>query len=455
MSDAIFERSVQVPVPPAELYAWHARPGAFERLNPPWEQVDVVERDPGLADGAAVHLRVKAGGLPLSWRLVHRDHVPGERFVDEQVRGPFARWRHTHHMRPAPRGATLVDHVDYALPLGAVGRALAGRFVQAKLDALFRYRHRVMTDDLAQHARTTTDPLTVAISGASGLLGSALRPFLTTGGHTVRRLVRGEAGAEDAIPWRPTEGEIDAGGLAGVDAVVHLAGESIAQRWTDARKRRILESRVRGTATLAKALAGMPRPPRVLVCASAVGYYGDTGDLEVDETAERGRGFLADVCEAWEAAAGPARDAGVRVVHLRFGVVLSPRGGALAKLLPVFKVGLGGPVGRGDQYFPWVALDDAVGAVHHALVTPDLEGPVNVVGPEQVTSRGFAKTLGEVLSRPAVLPAPAFALKLAMGQMAEEALLAGQRVRPARLRATDYTFRHPTLEDALRHALGR
>lgn len=455
MSDPIFERSVQVPVSPAALYAWHARPGAFERLNPPWEDVAVVERDPGLADGAAVHLRVKAGGLPLSWHLVHRDHVPGEQFVDEQVRGPFARWRHTHQMRSAPAGATLVDHVDYALPLGALGQALAGRFVAAKLDALFRYRHRVMTDDLAQHARAAEGPLSVAVSGASGLLGSALQPFLTTGGHAVRRLVRGASDAPDAIRWRPDEGVIDAAALEGVDAVVHLAGESIAQRWTEARKRRILDSRVRGTATVARALAAMQRPPRVLVCASAVGFYGDTGDREVDETAERGRGFLADVCEAWEAAADPARDAGVRVVHLRFGVVLSPKGGALAKLLPIFKMGLGGPVGGGEQFFPWVALDDAVGAVHHALATPDLEGPVNVVGPEQVTSRDFAKTLGAVLHRPAVLPAPAFALKLAMGQMAEEALLGGQRVRPARLQATDYAFRHATLEDALRHTLGR
>lgn len=310
-----------------------------------------------------------------------------------------------------------------------------------------------MTDPSARPP--ATEPSTFAVSGASGLIGSAVHAHLTSGGHAVRRLARGGADAPDAVAWRPAEGAVDVEGLAGVDAVVHLAGESIAQRWTDAAKRRILESRVRGTATLAKALAGLPRPPRVMVCASAVGFYGDTGDVEVDESSGRGQGFLADVCQAWEAAAGPARDAGIRVVHLRFGVVLSGQGGALAKMLPIFKAGLGGPVGRGDQYFAWVALDDVVGAVDHALRRPGLAGAVNVVAPEQVTSRAFAKTLGAVLHRPAVLPAPAFALKLAMGQMAEEALLGGQRVRPARLEATGYTFRHPRLEAALRDALDR
>lgn len=310
-----------------------------------------------------------------------------------------------------------------------------------------------MTDDPTPS--TAARPLTVAVSGASGLVGSALQRALAAQGHAVRRLVRDGVEAEDAVRWKPLEGAVDVEGLEGVDAVVHLAGESIAQRWTEARKRRILESRVRGTSTLARALAGMPRPPRALLCASAVGYYGDTGDIEVDESSPRGRGFLADVCEAWEAAADPARAAGVRVAHLRFGVVLSAEGGALAKLLPLFKAGLGGPVGSGDQYFPWVALDDVIGAIQHALTTPSVEGPLNVVAPEQVTSRGFAKALGAALHRPAVLPAPAFALKLAMGQMADEALLAGQRVRPARLEAEGYTFRHPQLEGALRDVLDR
>lgn len=447
----VFERRVSTPVEPGELFAWHERPGAFRRLTPPWAPVEVVEHPPHLRDGAIARLRVGVGGLPLRWTLEHRDYIPRVRFRDVQLSGPFAAYAHTHRVEPDGEGSALIDHIEYTLPLGPLG-ALGAGFVRRRFDQLFTYRHRIMTDDLNAHRGT--QPLTVALSGASGLVGEALSAFLTTGGHQVRPLVRRAAeGAE--IRWDPQAGEIDADAFEGVDAVVHLAGEPIIGRWSDAKKTRIRDSRVEGTRLLAEALAAAKTPPKVLVCASAVGFYGDRGDARLTEDSPAGDGFLADVCRAWEAACQPARDAGVRVVNTRLGIVISAAGGALAKMLTPFKLGLGGPVGSGDQYWSWIALDDVVGAIHRALFDDALEGPVNLTAPEPVTSRAFARTLGKVLGRPAFLPAPAFALKLALGEAADEMLLAGQRVLPQRLEAAGYAFRHPDLEGALRMQLGR
>ncbi|MBI3298236.1 MAG: TIGR01777 family protein [Elusimicrobia bacterium] len=292
----------------------------------------------------------------------------------------------------------------------------------------------------------------VALSGASGLIGTALAASFKADGHEMVPLVR----RKDApgVFWDPATGEVGPG-LEGVDAVVHLAGENIAAgRWTPARKAAIRDSRVRGTAAVAGALAGLKRKPRVLVCASAVGYYGDCDDA-LDETAGPGGDFLAQVCRAWEEAAEPAARAGIRVVNARLGVVLSPDGGALAKMLTPFKLGLGGPVGDGQQWMSWVALGDVVGALRHCAAERSLKGPVNVTAPGAVTSAKFAATLGRVLRRPAALPLPAFMVRVLFGEMGEALLLAGQRVLPARLKKAGYTFKHPELEGALRHLLGR
>lgn len=296
----------------------------------------------------------------------------------------------------------------------------------------------------------------IAVTGSSGLVGSSLVPFLKAGGHEVRRLVRRAPHAPDERRWDPAGGALDPAALEGLDAVVHLAGESIASgRWTAARKRRILESRAAGTRALAEALARQARRPRALVCASAIGYYGDRGDERLDESSARGSLFLSEVCEAWERAADPARAAGIRVVHLRLGVVLSPAGGALAKMLPPFRLGLGGRLGSGRQVMSWIAIDDVVGAFWRALERDDLSGPVNAVAPAPVDNATFTRVLGRVLGRPTVFPVPAFAARLALGQMADELLLASARVEPRALLASGFAFEHPDLEGALRHVLGR
>jgi len=294
----------------------------------------------------------------------------------------------------------------------------------------------------------------VAVTGASGLIGSALASLLERSGYQVVRLVR-RAPRTGEIGWDPARGRIDAAALEGLAAVVHLAGENLAGgRWTSARRRRILESRTLGTGLIARTLAALEDPPAVLVSASAIGVYGDRGDLPLAEDAAPGTGFLADVVRAWEAAADPARASGIRVVHPRFGIVLSPRGGALAKLLVPFRLGLGAPLGNGRQWMSTVSIDDTVGAIGHAIATGGVEGPVNVTMPEAVRNAELTRTLARVLRRPSLpFGVPAFALHVALGALADETLLASARVVPARLLETGYRFQQPALEPALRHVL--
>lgn len=310
-----------------------------------------------------------------------------------------------------------------------------------------------MSEPLPSAASSGT-PLRVAVTGATGLIGTELVRRLRAGGHTVVRLVRSEpAPGSGDVRWDPEAGRLDAAGLEGVDAVVHLAGESVGQRWSEERKARIRRSRVEGTRLLAQALADLPRRPRVLVSASATGLYGDRGDELLDEESAVGSGFLAAVAREWEAAAAPARRAGIRVAHPRLGVVLSTEGGALARMLPPFRLGAGGKLGSGRQWMSWVSIDDAVRALLFALADERVEGPFNVVAPEPVTNAVFTGRLAHVLGRPALVPVPEFALRLAFGEMADEALLASQRALPRRLAALGFDFHHPEVEGALRAAL--
>lgn len=451
-------RRSHVRAPASEVFRWHARPGALERLTPPWERIRVLGRTGGIENGARVTLRMGAGPMAMQWTAEHRDYVEGAQFRDVQIDGPFAYWQHTHRMTPdGPADSFLEDRIEYVLPFGALGSLGGGALARRRLARTFAYRHRVTAQDIAAHARMGGRRMKILVTGSSGLIGSALVPFLTTGGHDVIRLVRdGTPARPGTVAWDPEHDTIDAAGLEGLDAVVHLAGENIAAgRWTPARKARIYSSRVDGTRVLVDALTRLTRPPKVLVAASAIGYFGHRDRDVVDEDSASGGGFLADVVREWEAATAPAAQAGIRVVNLRFGVVLSAAGGALATMLPPFRLGLGGPIGGGEQYVSWIAIDDAIGAVLHALATADLSGPVNAVAPNPVTNRELAATLGRVLSRPAIVPLPAFAVKLLFGEMGEELLLSSTRVEPERLKQSHYEFRFPELEGALRHLLGR
>lgn len=437
-----------------DVFEWHKRPGAFERLKPPWESVEIVERTGGIQSGDRVKLRTRQGPLWTSWIIEHRDYIEGVQFRDVQVSGPFKRWEHAHRILPDGVNACILeDDITYVLPFGLAGKFLGSRFVDMKLRRMFEFRHAVTRADILAHkAKQVRQTMRILVSGSSGLVGTNLLPLLTTGGHEVIRLLRHRA--EGAATWNIDTGSIELPDTRPIDAVVHLAGESIACRWSTRAKQRIRDSRVNGTGQIAEWIRRLQTPPRVFVCASAIGYYGDRGDEILTEQSAPGGGFLASVCTEWEAAASIVKSEATRVVNLRFGVILSPRGGALAKMLTPFKLGAGGVIGDGRQHWSWVSIDDAVGTVLHALQCDSLDGPVNVVSPQSLSNREFTKTLGEALRRPTLIPMPCAAARVAFGEMADELLLSSQRVIPERLQQTGYEFRQTKLQSALCHLLG-
>ncbi len=456
-----FVSRAEVDAPVEEVFAWHERPGALERLSPPWQRVTVEQAPRGLEVGTRVVLRTALlGPIAARWVAEHVAYAPPHEFRDVQVSGPFARWDHRHRFEALGDRTVLSDEVEYRLPLGAVGGAIAGPLVHSRLRRLFAYRHRETADDLASHMRARqkgTQTMHVAVAGSSGLIGSALVAFLTSGGHRVTRLVRRPARGAGEASWDPRAGTIDADRLRGVDAVVNVAGNTIGRRFTAEYKREFRDSRVNGTRLIAETIAGMTNGPRIFVNASATGYYGnDRGDEILTEESSSGPGFAADVVRDWEAATEPAHQAGVRVVVVRAGIVQSPKGGALQIQAPLFWLGLGGRLGSGRQWLSWVTIDDIVGIYHHALTTPDLEGAINGTAPEPVTNAEFTRVLGRVLHRPTLIPVPRFGPAILFGREgADETAFASQRVVPARLQASGYTFRHPDIETGLRHVLGR
>lgn len=462
-----------------QLWAWHEAPGALERLMPPFDPAAVVSRsDPfRLKDGEVTLLvplpvvGMLGCGLRLSARHNADNYVEGCQFQDTMSDGPFAEYAHTHIVSETSTpdtevAAQLIDRIHFRLIGGCFGNALGGCVVHSKFRAMFKYRHAITRDDLSLHSRCQWQlkGMRIAVTGATGLIGSTLTPLLTTGGAQVVRMRRGRGAASEvqggvsSAFWDPETGSVDVHELQGCQAVVHVAARGIAQapyRWSAKAKREIWDSRVKGTRALCEALASMPRPPEVLVMASGVSYYGDTHGEALDENGDKGSGFLADLVQEWEAATEPASKAGIRVVFLRLGVVLSSAGGALRLMLPFFRAGLGGCLASGKQYMPWLSVDDAVGMIVHAICTPSLSGAVNAVGPQPATNAAFTRALARTLSRPALLPVPGCALRALLGQFAEETLLQDQNLVPKKLEQSGYKFRHSDVESALRHVLGK
>ena len=433
-----------------EVFAWHTRRGAMRRLVPPWQPMRVVKETESLADGQAIL------GLPggLLWVAQHdpAGYDPPHQFVDVLSSDGLMTlppriigwWRHTHRYSDAGGGTTRVhDIVDTTVP-------------GAALRSTFAYRHRQLSEDLAAHsdaAAAGAGPLVVAITGSSGLVGTALSAFLSTGGHRVIRLVRGDPAGPDDRRWNPGQPAADL--LDGVDAVVHLAGASIAGRFTESHRRAIRDSRIEPTRRLAETAAGTAGL-KAFVSASAIGYYGhDCGDSVLDEDSPRGQGFLADVVADWESATAPAADAGVRVVTVRTGIVQAAAGGTLRLLRPLFAAGLGGRLGTGRQWLSWIAIDDLLDIYYRGLYDARLAGPVNAVAPNPVRNTDYTRALAQTLNRPALLPVPSIGPRLLLGrQGAVELAEANQRVAPATLQSLGHRFRQPTVSDALGHQLG-
>jgi len=445
----------RLPVSAEQAFAYHESPGCLRRLIPPWESVRIESSDDSLAVGSRVGLKTDLLGVPLRWVAEHTEYDPPHRFADVQVSGPFKKWHHTHRFAAdGDRHCTLSDDVQYVLPAGGVGQRFGHSLAAAKIESMFAYRHRVTREDLELAARYDLPPQRIAVSGASGMVGSNFSAMATLLGHRCRPIVRHAAKTADEIgAWTGDAREAEK--FNDVDVVVHLAGKPIAgPRWTPQIKEEIRRSRVEKTRELCETLAACDSKPSVLISASATGIYGDRGDEVLTEDSAPGEDFLAEVARDWEAACRPAVDAGIRVVHPRFGLILSPTDGALKKMLLPAKL-MGGKLGSGRQWWSWIALDDVLGGLYHAMATTSCTGAMNFTAPEAIRNTDFASRLGKVLGRPALVPAPAFGLHLAFGEMADALLLASTNVRPDRLLQSGYRFRFPDLTEQLRYCLGK
>lgn len=453
-----FVQKCRIEQPTWVVFEWHKRPGAFERLLPPWIKVNVIHKEGiGIQEGVRITAEIKIKGWASRQTLLHCDYIEGEQFCNCLIEGPLPYWKHTHRFGPlGPHASEMEDSIEYELPHAKM--LLSGwwdNFMNYELRRLFNYRHTILRHDLQAHQGVS--PMKILVTGSSGLIGSELIHFLTTGGHEVKKLVRKVHHKESAeISWDPQHQLIDKEGLEGLDVVIHLAGENIGNgRWTEEKKKQILNSRVEGTKLLANALASLKNPPKVFICASAVGFYGDRGEEVLDEKSAKGSGFLSDVCEQWERATQPAAEKGIRVVNLRFGMVLSPKGGGLKQMLSAFQWGLGGRIGSGEQYVSWISIDDVLGIIAFVLHRESLSGPINAVSQHPVKNRDFTRILGHVLHRPTFMAIPAFLARRLFGQMADEVLLSSVRAEPRVLMKEGFHFSTPTLERALRHLLGK
>ena len=471
-----FVHSSRIDQPLERVFAWHIREGAFERLKPPWEQFKVIGRSGSIQNNGIVKLRTKLGPLSMKWVVKHAEYIPDKQFKDIQIKGVFSSFVHSHSFERFGTSCMLEDRIEYSLPAGRIGSLAAHRFVDRNLRKIFDYRHRTITQDLRTHSfinsiRKSGSPLTIAITGSSGFVGSALMPFLTTGGHKVVPL----SSSPYVLPSLQTGKDqtrsyfnLDALNSHHVDAVINLAGENIFGKWTKEKKRKLSESRINTTTTLCERLASLNEPPSVLVSVSAIAYYGNRGDEILSEDSQAGTrassvpskipsvDYLSDLCRQWENTTQIAKEAGIRVVNLRLGIVLSSSGGLLAKILPVFKWGLGGRIGRGNQYVSWIALEDLLTIILSMIADETFSGPVNAVSPNPVTNTDFTDTLGKTLSRATVVAVPKFMLRGIVGQELTDALLlSSTRVMPSRLIESGYKFRFPYLEMALRDTLGK
>lgn len=437
----------------AELYRYHTSPGALARLTPPWETIRVEEVDDGVEEGSIRTLHIGPGPLAVRWVAHHENFEQDRQFCDRQVQGPFRSWLHTHSFLDGEPGCLLRDEIEYSAPLGLP----LGWLFNKKLEPCFRYRHRQTARDL-ERIRSYPGPgspqsgpaLRIAITGSTGLVGSALSSFLSVAGHQVVPLQRGlEARGQGALWWP----EPDLEALEGLDAVVHLAGEPVAQLWTKAVRERMYFSRVEGTQRLCEALASLQSPPKTLISASAIGYYDTSQAGPIGEDGLAGSDILARICMDWESATRAAEEAGIRVCHLRIGLVLSPQGGALKVQLPAFKLGGGAVLGDGQQLQNIIDRDDVVAAIYHLINRPDLQGAFNGTGPQPVSQAHFAEVLAQLLGRPLFLAVPERALRLLLRDQADM-FCRGVAVLPERLLESGFRFQAQSLEDSLTHQLG-
>ena len=448
-------------------FAWFEHEGSFRRLMPPWEVAQEVRADDSLEVGSQRVFKFPAPGAPfinLTWVAEHTGYDKPNYFADTMVKGPFWKWDHDHYLKEENGVTTVVDDVTYSVPFGPLGmlvdKVLGGSLVTGRISSMFKAREFRLKRDLDNHAKFLDMPRKkILVVGSSGLIGTQLVAFLDTGNHEVWRLVRRVADSnKNEISWNPDKGEINAKELEGLDVVIHLGGVGIGdKRWSKKRKAAIRDSRVNSTELLSKTLASLENKPDLFMMASAIGYYGNRGDEELDESSTSGEDgyFLTDVCKAWENSANPAKDAGIRTVHMRTGIVISAVGGALGKMLLPAKMGGGGPIGSGKQWMSWISMDDQIYSMYHLMMSEGVSGEYNLTAPNPVRQKQFAKDLGRVLRRPAFAPLPGFMMKIMFGEMGARLTLDSQRVLPKNLQESGYEFIHTDLQSALSDSLGK
>ena len=441
-----FSKTSTVMVPGPFIYDWHTKDGAFNRLLPPWESVELID-SVGPFDERFVQLKMKRFGVPIKWMAQHVDVVPGNEFTDIQVKGPFSKWRHTHQFLPlADIRTKMVDTIDLKLPFNLFSSLVSGWAIKRDINAMLNYRHDIIKYDLKLLYDWPLKPQVIAISGASGMVGRPLVNFLKAAGHTVKLLVRkSRADWSHELCWDPEVGILD--DFSDVNIIVHLAGESIASRlrWNQQKKNLIYRSRVRSTQAIVTQLQEKAHKVHTFICASGIGIYPGSSQL-MTESGPKGDRFLANVVADWEGACDPIRDK-IRVVNTRFGTILHPSGGVIERLNPLMKVGALGRVGHGDQYTSWVSLDDAIRAIYFSMANNNIEGPLNVVSPNPQRQIDWIKEWAKAVFRPSIAPLPEAVVSKLMGEMGEELLLQSLRVVPKKLQDQKFSFQHSSMTD--------
>ena len=458
-----YEHIGEFDMPAERVWQWYDSPGAFRRIMPEWEGITPLQAG-ALKNGEKTKFKVSIGPIKQKWIAEHHDVVQGEVFHDRMIKGPFGAWDHEHRFLPVDASSSKIhDTVQWKLPFHMLTWWTAPFTVKGRMDQMFAYRTTRVHSDLKRIAEFDHMPRQkVLVSGSTGLIGMQLCAFLAAAGHHITRLIRPttrlppDASNDAVVVWDDLKGEVLKGDLNGFDTVIHMAGAGIGdKRWNKKRKQIIEESRTVPTKNLTTLLGKLDHPPKAFISGSAIGFYGNRKEKLLDETSEGGDNFLAKTVRNWEQAAQPSVEAGIRTVWIRTGIVVTPMGGALKKLLLPAKLGAGGPAGGGKQYYSWISLDDQIYAIHHLMMNQECEGKYNLTAPNPVTQKQFAKAMGKVLFRPAFAPLPGFVLKILLGEMAQSLVLDGQRVLPNRLISSGYTFQHDGLEPCLRQCLGK
>lgn len=431
--------------------------------------MNLIDQKGGINNGAISVFRINVGPITFKWVAKHFGYIHNLQFQDKMIKGPFKKWVHTHSFISQGQNQCIIeDKIEYMPRFGKIGSKILQKRMQNYLNQLFLYRSRILVNDLFLEKITQEKGKRILISGSHGLIGSSLIPLLTSiGRHKISRLVRKvknnnmdllpETNKEDkkTIFWDPQYNKLDPYELEGFDIIIHLAGENIFGRWTDTKKQRIFDSRVGSTKLLSESLTKLSHPPSLLICASAIGYYGDRPNEYLTEDSNPGKGFLSEVCQKWEKATKEATEIGIRVVNTRFGVVLTPKGGILQKLLSPFKLGLGITIGNKDQYISWVSIEDVIKSIFYSITNTSIKGPINIVSPNPVTNLEFSDILKKIFNPKLSMSISQNIPKLIFGEMSKEVLSTNTYVIPKKLVSTDYKFFSSELEDSLRFLLGK